>query len=130
MALEAAPGDYLPTGSVVAQLRNQEDKPHQAVLQVAPRMAKRLRAGMPASVEVVTPDGTIHEVDGEIVSVISGPLPHWLATFRPEGMDYAHRVDIAFHSGPDLVMPDGTPCRASIMLGRHSLVTLLGLKQL
>lgn len=129
MALEAAPGDYLPAGSAVVQLRSQEDRPHQAVLQVAPRMAKRLRVGMPASVEVMMPDGTTHQVDGEIISVTSGPLPHWLATFRPEGVDYAHRIDIALHSEPGLVPPDGTPCRVNIVLGQHSLVTLFGSEQ-
>ncbi len=129
MALKAAPGDYLPVGSVVAQIRNQEDSPHQAVLQITPRMAKRLRASMPASVEVVMPDGATHEVGGEIASVIPGPLPHWLAAFRPEGMDYAYRVDIALHSESGLAVPDGTPCRARIVLGRHSLVALLDPEQ-
>lgn len=125
MALEATPGDYLPAGSVVAQLLDQESKPLQAVLQVTPRMSKRLRVGMQASVEVVMPDGEVHAVDGEISGVTPGPLPNWLAVFQPEGMDYVHRVDIAFHSGLGFAVPDGTPCRAHIVLGQHSLVALL-----
>lgn len=129
MALEAAPGDYLPTGAIIAQLRDQGDRPLQAVLQVTPRIAKRLRAGMQASIEVVMPDGTVHKVDGEIASVTSGPLPHWLAVFRPEGMDYAHRVDIVLHYESDLTVPDGTPCRARIVLGQHSLIALLDSEQ-
>ena len=129
MALEATPGDYLPSKSVVAQLRNHENKPLQAVLQVAPRMAKRLRVGMQASVEVVMPDGMAHEVDGEIASVTSGSLPHWLAAFRSEGMEYASRIDIVLHSESGLAVPDGTPCRARIVLGRHSLIELLDPEQ-
>lgn len=129
MALEATPGDYLPSKSVVAQLRNHESKPLQAVLQVTPRMAKRLHVGMQASVEVVMPDGAAHEVDGEIASVTSGPLPHWLAAFRPEGMEYAHRIDIVLHPESGLAVPDGTPCHARIVLGQHSLVALLDPEQ-
>ena len=130
MALDAAPGDYLPAGSVVAQLRDPEDKPLQAVLQVAPRMSKRLRAGMQASVEVVMPGGAVHEVDGEIVAVTSEPLPDWLMAFQSESVDYAYRVDIALHSESKLAVPDGTPCRVRIVLGQHSPIVLLSLEQI
>ena len=57
MALHAAPGDYLPAGAAVAQLRDTGDHPLRAVLGVAPRIAQRIRPGLRASVEVVTPDG-------------------------------------------------------------------------
>lgn len=130
MALEVAPGDYLPAGSVVAQLRNHEDKPLQAVLQVDSRIAKRLQVGMQASVEIVMPDGTVHEVDGEVASITSGPLPHWLAAFRPEGTNYAHRVDIALDFQLDPAVSDGTPCRVRIVLGQHSLIALLDPEQI
>ena len=130
MALDSTPGDYLPAGSVVAQLRDPEDKPLQAVLLVAPRMAKRLRAGMQASVEVVMPDRAAYEVDGEIVAVTSGPLPSWLAAFQSESMDYAYRVDIALHSESRRAVPDGTPCHVRIVLGRHSPIALLSLEQI
>ncbi|MDE0612695.1 MAG: HlyD family efflux transporter periplasmic adaptor subunit [Gammaproteobacteria bacterium] len=130
MVLDAAPGDYLPAGSVVAQLRDPEDKPLQAVLLVAPRMAKRLRAGMQTSVEVVMSDGAVREVDGEIVAVTSGPFPNWLAAFQSESVDYAYRVDITLDSESKLAVPDGTPCHVRIMLGRHSPIALLSLEQI
>lgn len=130
MALEAAPGDYLPAGSVVAQLRNHEDKPLQAVLQVDSRIAKRLQVGMQASVEIAMPDGTVREVDGEVASIASGPLPHWLAAFRPEGTNYVHRVDITLDSQLDPAVSDGTPCRVRIVLGQHSLIALLDPEQI
>ena len=129
MALEATPGDYLPAESVIAQIRNHESKPLQVVLQVVPRMAKRFHVGMQALVEVVMPDGWRHEVNGEIVSMASKPPPRWLAAFRPEGMDYVHRVDIALNSEFNLTVPDGTPCRVRIMLGQHSLIALLDPEQ-
>ncbi|MDE0153331.1 MAG: HlyD family efflux transporter periplasmic adaptor subunit [Gammaproteobacteria bacterium] len=130
MVLDAAPGDYLPAGSVVAQLRDPEDKPLQAVLLVAPRMAKRLRAGMQTSVEVVMSDGAVREVDGEIVAVTSGPFPNWLAAFQSESVDYAYRVDITLDSESKLAVPDGTPCHVRILLGRHSPIALLSLEQI
>ena len=129
MALEIAPGDYLPAGSVVAQLRDQRSQALQAVLQVAPRMAKRFRVGMEALVEVVMPDGVVREVKGEIASMTPGPLPNWLAAFQPESTDYFHRIDIIFHPESELAVPDGTPCRAHIVLGRHSLIALLDSEQ-
>ncbi len=125
MALKATPGDYLPAGSVVAQLRNHKNKPLQAVLQVDPRIAKRLHTGMQASVEIVMPDGAMREVKGVVASITSGLLPHWLAAFRPEGTNNAYRIDIALHPQSDLAVPDGTPCRVRIVLGQHSLITLL-----
>ena len=130
MALDVAPGDYLPTGSVVAQLREPEDKPLQAVLQVAPRMAKRLRAGMQASVEIVMPDGAVHEVVGEVAAVTSGPLSSWLEAYRSENVSYAYRIDITLHPESKLAVPDGTPCHVRIVLGRHSPIALLSLEQI
>ena len=133
MALRVAPGDYLPAGSAVAQLRNQGNQTLQAVLQVGSRIAKRLQPGMQASVEFMMPDGTMRETDGAVASITSGPLPHWLAAFRPEDMNAVHRVDIAFdpstnQQGP--AVPDGTPCRVRIMLGQHSLIALLDPEQI
>ncbi len=55
-ALRSDPGEYLLAGGAVAQLRETEDRPLQAVLQVAPHMAKRIQPGMRASVEIMMPD--------------------------------------------------------------------------
>ena len=55
-ALRSAPGEYLPAGGAVAQLRETKDQPLRAVLQVAPRMAKRIQPGMRASVEIMISD--------------------------------------------------------------------------
>ncbi len=120
MALLPAPGEYMPAGSAVAQLRAAEDRPLQAVLRVASGMAQRLQPGMPASVEVGMPDGTTRRFHGEIASVTPGPLSNWLAAFQPAVADSAHRVDVILHQASDLSVPDGTSCRVRIMLGRHA----------
>lgn len=129
MALASAPGEYLPAGAVVAQIRNSEDKSLQAVLQVTPRMAQRIRSGMQASAEVVMPDGTSRQVDGEVASVTSEPLPSWLAVFQSRGMGRVNRVDIILRPESGLAVPDGTPCRVHIVLGQNSLATLLDPEQ-
>ncbi len=130
MALRVAPGDYVPAGLAVAQLRNQGNQPLQAVLQVGSRIAKRLQPGMPASVEFMMPDGMMHETDGAVASITSGPLPHWLAAFRPGDTNAVHRVDIVFDPQQGPAVPDGTPCRVRIMLGQHSLIALLDPEQI
>lgn len=124
--LRSAPGDYLPAGGAVAQLREAEDQPLQAVLRVAPRMAQRIQPGMRASVEVVMPNDATRRLDGEVTSVTPGPLPNWLALLQPAAPDSAHRVDVVLHQAPDLSLPDGTPCRVRIVLGQQPLTVLLG----
>lgn len=124
--LRSATGEYLPAGSAVAQLREAEDQPLQAVLRVAPRMAQRIRPGMRASVEIMMPDGAKQRLDAEVTSVTPGPLPNWLASLQPAIMDSAHRVDVALRQASDLSLPDVTPCRVRIILGRQPLTVFLG----
>ena len=125
-ALRSAPGEYLPAGGAVAQLRETEDQPLQAVVQVAPRMAKRIQAGMQASVEIMMPDDAQRRFDGEVSSVIPGPLPNWLATRRPAAPNATHRVDVVLHHASDVSLPDVTPCRVRIVLGRQPITALFG----
>lgn len=127
MALRSAPGEYLPAGGAVAQLRDAEDRPLQAVLPVDSNVAQRIQPGMRASVEVLMPDGTTRRLDGEVSSVTPGPLPNWLAALRPAVADSAHRVDVVLHGASDLSVPDGTPCRIRIVLGQHAPVALFDL---
>lgn len=127
MSLRSAPGEYLPAGGAVAQLRDAQDQPLQAVLRVASRMAQRMQPGMRASVEVVMPNGTTRQLDGEVASVAPGPLPHWLAALQPAVADSAHRVDVVLHQTSDLSVPDGTPCRVRIVFGRHAPVAFFEL---
>lgn len=123
-ALPTAAGDYLPAGSVVAQLRDTEHKPLHAVLRIAPAMAQRIRPGMQASVEVAMPDGATRRLTGKVVSVTAGPLPGWLASLPPAAASAASRVDAALQPDSDLSLPEGTACRVRILLGRHPPVAL------
>lgn len=125
-ALRTAPGKYLPHGGAIAQLREMEDQPVQAVLQVASRTAKRIQPGMRASVEIMIPNGAWRRVDGEVSSVTLGPLPNWLATLRPAVPDATHRVDVVLHHTSDLSLPDVTPCRVRIVLGQQPLTAFFG----
>ena len=124
--LRTVPGDYLPAGGAVAQLREAEDQPLQAVLRVPPRMAQRIQPGMRASVELGRPNGATRRLDGEVTSVTPGPLPNWLASLQPAAPDSAHRVDVVLHQASDLSLPDVTPCRVRIVLGQQPLTVLLG----
>ena len=125
-ALRSDPGEYLPVGGAVAQLRETKDQPLQAVLQVAPRTAKRIQHGMRASVEVMMPDDAQRWFDGEVSSVTPGPLPNWLATRRPTVPDATHRVNVVLHHESDFSLPDVTPCRVRIVLGQQPLTALFG----
>lgn len=126
-ALGAAPGDYLPAGTAVALLREAADAPPEAVLQVAPDTAQRIRPGMRASVEVETPEGEPRRLEGTVASVVAGPLPRWLAPLLPAAAKSGHRVVIALDDAPAPAVPDGTPCRVRIELGRDRPAALLAL---
>ena len=128
-ALRSAPGEYLPAGAAIAQLHDPADQPLQAVLRVDPRTAQRIQPGMQASVEMMMPGSAKQRVDGEVASVTPGPLPNWLASLQPAAPASAHRVDVVLRQASDLSLPDGTPCRVRIVLGRQPLTVLLGLER-
>ena len=124
--LHATPGDWLPAGAGVARLRDPEAHPVQAVLQVAPDHAQRIRPGMQALVEVSMPDGVIRSLSAEVAAVTSGPLPDWLAALAPVLADSGHRVDVALGETPEFPLPEGTPCRVRIVVGRQPPISLFG----
>lgn len=126
MVLRSTPGEYLPAGGAVAQLREVGDRPRQATLLVAPQVAQRLRPGMQASVEVQLSGGETHRLQGVVGNVATGPLPDWLAALRPPVATSARRVDVDLEPAADLAAPDGTPCRVRIVLGRRPPLSLLG----
>ena len=125
MALRSGPGEYLPPGAAVAQLREADVGPLRATLRVAPRVAQRLRSGMQASIQVQLSDGGTRQLEGSVGEVAAGPLPDWLAAMHPAVATSARRIDIDLLSATDLAVPDGTPCRVRIVLGRHAPALLL-----
>ena len=88
-------------------------------------MAQRIEAGMKAEVEVAAPDGTSHRLEGEVAVVEAKPLPDWLAALLLATTGPAYRVEVALHETSDLSVPDGTPCRIRIELGRDTPAALL-----
>ena len=129
MALRSAPGEYLPTGTAVAQIRDAEDQPLQAVLRVAPDMAQHVQPDMRTSVEIMMPDGATRRLDGVVASVTPGPLPNWLAALRPPVTDSVHRIDVVLLRASELSVPDGTPCRVRIVLGQQLLTTFFDFRR-
>ena len=127
MTLRSSPGDYLPAGAAVAQLRAAGDEPLQAVLRVDSQTAERIHPGMRAAVEIEMADGVTREWNGEVAAVTPGPLPDWLAALQPAVSQSFHRVDVVLEDAADLSLPDGTPCRVRIVLGRQPPVAVLGL---
>ncbi|MDE2981459.1 MAG: HlyD family efflux transporter periplasmic adaptor subunit [Gemmatimonadota bacterium] len=125
--LRATLGDYLSAGTAVAQLREPVDRPLQAAVRASPRVAQRLRPGMPATVEVQLPGGETRRLDGT-VSAVMGPSPVWLSDWPPAEAEAAPRIDIDLEPVPGMAFGDGTPCRVRISLGRYSLAALLGLR--
>ena len=125
LALRSSPGDYLQAGAAVAQLRDVEDRRPQATLHVAPGVAQRLRPGMEASVDVQLPGGATRRLEGVVGAVAAGPSPVSPSALEPLAAASGLRVDIDLQPASDLALPDGTPCRVRIVLGRYSPASLL-----
>lgn len=128
MALRSARGAYLPVGAAVAQIRTSGESPLEAVLLLAPRLARRLSPGMTAVVDVLTPAGDPQRLDGKVIGVTPGAVPSWLAALQPHAPDPRHRVDVVLDE-MDLELSDGTPCRVSIRIDRRPAAALLDLVQ-
>ena len=127
MVLRATLGDYLSAGTAVAQLREPVDHPLQAAAYASPRVARRLRPGMRATVEVQLPGGGTHRLEGT-VSVVAGPSPVWLSHWPMADAENAPRIDMDLEPVPGPALRDGTPCMVRISLGRYSLASLLGFR--
>ena len=127
VVLRATTGEYLSAGVAVAQLREPVDRPVQAAVRASPRVAQRLRAGMPASIEIELPGGGTRRLDG-MVSAVAGPSPVWLSHWPAADAENAPRIDVDLEPVPGVALRDGTPCRVRISLGRYSLASLLGLR--
>ena len=123
-SLRAAPGEYLPAGAAVAQVRNSRDQALQAVLRVAPRVAQRIRPGMPASIDLAMAGGATRTFPGEVAVVTAEPLPDWLAALDPLTAEPGRRVDVVLDDAPALQVPDGTLSRVRILLGRQTPASL------
>ena len=127
MSLRSAPGEYLPAGAAVAQLRDAGDGRFRVTASVTPRVAQRLRPGMRASVEIQLPDGGTRRLEGTVRAEAAGPSPTGLPELPATSAGSARRIELDLEAESDPALRDGTPCRIRIVLGRTSLASLLGL---
>ncbi len=127
MSLRSAPGEYLPAGAAVAQLRDAGDGRFRVTASVTSRVAQRLRPGMRASVEIQLPDGGTRRLEGTVRAEAAGPSPTGLPELPATSAGSARRIELDLEAESDPALRDGTPCRIRIVLGRTSLASLLGL---
>lgn len=114
-------------GSVAARLEGEQMEPV-AVLEVDPRVAARIRPGMPATIDVTLPDRFSRRYEGAVESVTIGPRSDDPAAGPHVGQaGAAPRIEVSLLHASDLSVPEGTPVRVSIDLGKHALGTLLRL---
>jgi len=124
MSLRSTRGAYLPMDEPVAQIRSPGESSLEAVLLLTPRMAQKLKAGMSASVDVLTPEGDLRRLDGKVGGVTPDAVPAWLRALQPGAPDPAHRVDVVLREA-DPGLRDGTPCRIRIQVDRRPAAALL-----
>ncbi len=124
-AMLSEPGTFLETGTAVAVIRDYSIGPPGAILRVEKDVARHLRPGMSASVEIRDPDGGARWLDGEVTDLAAEPAPVWLNRLMAEAPASWHRVRIVLRQTPDFMVPEGTPCRIRIELDRRSPVSLL-----
>ncbi len=126
--LRSAPGEFVAAGTSVARVRSSADPragPVQAVLRVGPDIARRVRPGMHATVEVTMPGNGTQRLEGEVISVAGASLPEWLASVPSATVEELHRIDVRLLQPPDGPVPDGTACRVLLVLGEGSPAALL-----
>ena len=105
------------------------EQPWRTTLRIAPTIAQLIDSGMGARIEVMPPGGAALELRGEVVPPAGTPLREEFAARLPWPVDNARRIDIAI-VGTDaaLPVPEGSPCRVSISLGRQSIASLLSFR--
>ena len=109
------PGENLPGGN----------RSVQALVWFESGTAPRIKAGMPAAIELAMADGKTGTFDGEVAAISAAPLPGELAAFEPAAPVSVHRVEISLDENPDFASLAGRKCRIVIELGRQSPVSLL-----
>ena len=114
-----APGEYVPKNATVAPLLQGNGEPPTAVLRVTPSTAERIRPGMAAEIEIITPDSETRRLTGKVARITPGPLSGWLAAVPPAVADSLSRIDLDLHDAENLTVADGTRCRVRVLLGRQ-----------
>lgn len=129
MTVRRQPGEFVRGGATIAQLRTDNAESLTGVLRVEQPVAEKIRPGMKAEIEIVTPEGEKRRLTGEVADVAPGPLPPWLAELPPQVAGSLSRIDLNLDGAANLVAPDGAPCRVRILIGRQPPAALFDLVQ-
>ena len=117
--LRVVPGDYLQAGTVIAQVREEQDGPPIAVVRPRPERAQGIEPGMQASVRIAMPGASTHVARGRVASVATRAMPRAPAAPPSAVEEYTHRIEVVLDDASTLAVPDGMPCRIRIVIGRE-----------
>ena len=107
----------------------EDDRTVQALVWIESDAAPRIRAGMPAVINVAATDGEADRLDGEVSKISAVPWPGRLAPLASAGPTSVHRVAVALEEPFDLASLAGRECRIVIELGRQPPVALLRMRR-
>lgn len=92
----------------------------QAVVWFGADLGRKIKAGMPASLEVAMTDGQAESHEGMVVGLSAVPPGDGAAPFESAAPVTMHRVRIALNEGLEFAPADGAECRIVIQLGSQS----------
>ncbi len=101
----------------------------QAFVWVEGDVASRIKAGMPAAVELGGAGGNAATLDGKVTAISPLPLSEGLAAFASAAPVSVYRLDITLDEGRDSASLTGRECRVTIELGRQSPLALFGMRR-
>ena len=117
--LRVVPGDYLPAGAVIAEVREERTGPPVAVLRVSPDVAQGIEPGMTASVSIAAAGDTPGPARGRVASVTAGAMPGGPVTALAAVAAHTHEIEVVLEDASVPDVPDGTPCSVRIVIGRE-----------
>ena len=114
-----APGESMPESEGAAQ----------ALVWVDSDVAPHIKAGMPASIELMLTDGRAHTLEGEIAEISAVPVSESLTAFTSPAPMSVQRIEIELGQSPDLASLAGRECWIAIELGGQSPAAFIGMWQ-
>ena len=117
--LRVVPGDYLPAGTVVTEVREERAGPPVALLRVGPELAQGIEPGMAASVRIAGTGDTPGPARGRVASVTARTMPGIPLPAHAADAEYTHEIEVGLEDASAPAVPDGTPCLVRIVIGRE-----------
>ena len=107
----------------------ESDGAAQALVWVDSDVAPHIKAGMPASIELMLTDGRAHTLEGEIANISAVPVSESLAAFTSAAPMSVQHIEIVLGQSPDFASLAGRDCRIVIELGSQSPAAFIGMWQ-